>query len=186
MRWRAGMAQRYTDAMKSIGIILIGLACTLPALSHAQWQWIDKDGRKVFSDQSPPADIPAKNIVKQPGVKGQPVSADAWVAAASAASAPSKPAASAPKISGKDKELEERKKQAQTAEAEKKKAEEEKFTKAKADNCGRAKQAKSSYDSGMRIATTNAKGEREIVDDAARAVETKRLQGIIAADCAAS
>ena len=92
-------------------------------------------------------------------------------------------AASAPKITGKDKELEEKKKQAEAAEAEKKKAEEEKLAKARADNCARAKRAKAEFDSGVRIARTNDKGEREIMDDAARAVESKRLDGIIASDC---
>jgi hypothetical protein len=29
----------------------------------------------------------------------------------------------------------------------------------------------------------NSKGEREYLDDATRAVETKRLEGIIATDC---
>jgi hypothetical protein len=33
------------------------------------------------------------------------------------------------------------------------------------------------------LATTNAKGEREILDDAGRAAEAKRLDGIIRADC---
>jgi hypothetical protein len=32
----------------------------------AQWQWIDKDGRKVYSDRSPPSDIQEKNILKRP------------------------------------------------------------------------------------------------------------------------
>jgi hypothetical protein len=33
------------------------------------------------------------------------------------------------------------------------------------------------------VATTNAKGEREIMDDAGRAAESQRLQGIIDRDC---
>lgn len=164
--------------MNLLRVTALGLACALPALAFAQWHWIDKDGRKVFSDQSPPADVPARNIVKQPGIRG--------VAAAqplAAASLPAKPAASAPKLSGKDKELQEKKKQAQAAEAEKKKADEEQAAKARADNCERAKRSKASYDSGIRIARINAQGEREYVDDATRASETKRLEVIIASDC---
>ena len=38
-------------------------------------------------------------------------------------------------------------------------------------------------DSGVRIARTNEKGEREFMDDAARAAEAKRTQDIIASDC---
>ena len=37
--------------------------------------------------------------------------------------------------------------------------------------------------SGVRIQQMNAKGEREFLDDAGRAAETQRLQGVIAADC---
>ena len=96
---------------------------------------------------------------------------------------PAKAQASAPKVTGKDKQLEEKKKQAETAEAEKKKAEEEKVAKVRADNCARAKRAKADMDSGVRIARTNDKGEREVMDDAARAVESKRLEGIVASDC---
>lgn len=169
--------------MNPLRATLIGLACALPALCLAQWQWIDKDGRKVFSDQSPPADIPAKNIIKQPGAgKGRPV-AVGEPAPAPAASQPAKPAASAPKLSGKDKDLEEKRKLAEAAEAEKKKAKEEEIAKARADNCERAKRAKANFDTGVRISQTNAKGEREIMDDAQRAAEVKRIEKVIASDC---
>lgn len=151
----------------------------LPALSMAQWQWIDKDGRKVFSDQSPPADIPAKNIIKQPGARSPAAASPV----AAAASQPAKPGPAAPKLSGTDKALEEKKKQGDAAQAEKKKADEEQAAQARADNCERSKRDKAAFDSGVRIARINAKGEREYLDEAARATETKRLQGIIASDC---
>src|SRR5688572_20090090 len=162
--------------MKLLRLTLLGLACTMPAVCLAQWQWIDNDGRKVYSDRSPPANIPANKILRQPGVKGTPVVAEA-------AAEPAKVQASAPKITGKDKQLEEKKKQAEVAEAEKKKAEEEKLAKVRADNCLRARRAKAEMDSGARIARMNDKGEREIMDDAARTVESKRLDGIVASDC---
>ena len=105
--------------------------------------------------------------------------------AAPAGSAPAKPvvAASGPQISGKDKGLEDKKKQADAAEAEKKKAYDEQVAKVRAENCERAKRSKASFDSGARIARTNAKGEREFLDDAQRAAETKRLDVVIANDC---
>lgn len=157
---------------------LLGLALALPAATFAQWQWIDKDGRKVFSDQSPPADIPAKNILKQPGARNR-----AGAAVEPAASAPAQAAAPAPKLSGKDKALEDKRKQAESVEAEKKKAEEEELARKRADNCALAKSTKANYDSGVRITRMNAKGEREFLDDAQRADEVKRIQGIIDRDC---
>jgi hypothetical protein len=171
--------QRYTDEMDfklaSRTFILAIAGGTFALTAFAQWQWIDKDGRKVFSDRSPPADIQEKDILKRPG-------GNTRVAAAPAiASAPAAPAAaagktSAPKLSGKDAELEARKKQAEEQEATKKKAEEEKVAKAKAENCERAKRYLTTLQSGVRISQTNAKGEREIMDDSKRAEETKHAQ----------
>ncbi|MDB5741824.1 MAG: hypothetical protein JWR68_139 [Polaromonas sp.] len=92
--------------------------------------------------------------------------------------------ASAPKLSGKDAQLEARKKQAEETEAAKKQADHEKQAKAKAENCERAKKGLATITSGVRIAVTNAKGEREIMDDNARAAEGKRLQEISNSECA--
>lgn len=146
--------------------------------AQAQWQWIDKDGRKVFSDRAPPAEVQEKNILTRPGVRAAPV------AATDEASSPApKTAASAPKISGVDRELQDKKKKSEDAEAAKRKAEDERVAQAKSENCARAKQAKASLDSGVRIARTSDKGEREVMDDAARAAEMKRIQSVIEADC---
>ena len=82
-----------------------------------------------------------------------------------------------------DPRLEARKREAEAAEAAKKKAEEARIARQRAENCERARSAKATLDSGVRIATTNAKGEREIMDDKARASETQRLNEIIRTDC---
>jgi hypothetical protein len=174
------MGWRYTVPMKSLRATLLVLACTLPALSFAQWQWIDKDGHKVFSDQSPPAEVPAKNILRRPGSRGASAQAAEQSATASQAASP---ATGVPKLSGKDTELLAKKKQAEAADAEKKKAADEQVAKARAENCTRAKRSKANYDTGVRVSTTNDKGEREYMDDAARAAEVKRLEGVIATDC---
>ncbi len=165
-------------------------ACLMSMAASAQWQWIDKDGRKVFSDRAPPVDILEKNILKRPGGSGTAVpKADATgsaavmtpVVAATASAPPG--AATALKLSGVDKELAEKKKKAEEAEVAKRKVEEEKVLKAKVENCARAKQAKASFDSGVRIGRINEKGEREVMDDAARVTEVKRIQALINSDC---
>ena len=51
--------------MRTSRILLIGLILAAAA-AHAQYQWVDKDGRRVFSDRPPPADVPAKNVLTQP------------------------------------------------------------------------------------------------------------------------
>jgi hypothetical protein len=163
--------------MKMLRPTLFLLACLAAPAVLAQWQWIDKDGRKVFSDQPPPPSVPDNKIVKRPGARMP----EAEPVAAAAASA-----ASIPKVSGKDKELEEKKKQMAAAEAEKKKAQDDEMAKARAENCDRAKRTKATIDSGVRLSTANAKGEREIMDDTARAAELKRAETIIARDCKAA
>jgi hypothetical protein len=170
-------------------LILAVAGGAFSATALAQWQWIDKDGRKVYSDRSPPADIPEKNILKMPrGGKGKSgmvaVPDEAATASAATASAPAtKTAINTPKLTGKDAQLEAKKKQAEDEEAAKKQAEQEKVAKAKADNCERAKKSLAGFQSGQRVPYTNAKGERDYMDDNARAAEVKRIQGIVASDC---
>ena len=176
------------NAIRLIQAGLVLVACTVSTSLFAQWQWVDKDGRKVFSDRPPPSDVPAKNILKQPAGRTAvapaktPLAGEGADPSSDAASAPTS-GASGPKGSGVDKALEDKKKKAAQAELAKKKAEEEQVTKAKADNCARAKQAKATYESGIRIARTNEKGEREVLDDSARAAESKRIQAVIDSDC---
>lgn len=168
------------------------LSCSF---ASAQWVWME-GGRKVFSDTAPPASVPDKSIVKRPGGGGASLPTPAAVAPAAtpadgetAAQAPAPtpttaPAAGAPQLPAGDKELEARKKQAEQAEEAKRKAEEQRIAKVRAENCARARQAKSTMDSGVRLATTNAKGEREVMDDKARAAETRRLDEVVRSDCA--
>jgi hypothetical protein len=162
--------------MKTLRTTFVVLACLAAPAAFAQWLWVDKDGHKVFSDQAPPPDVPAGKILKRPG--GRVAEPEAATAAPQAASAPA-----VPKVSGKDKELEEKRKQVAAAEAEKKKAQDEELAKSRADNCERAKRGKVAIDSGVRLATTNAKGESEPMSDEQRAAEAKRLNDVIAREC---
>jgi hypothetical protein len=173
----------FKPALKHIALSLVTTSFALSAF--AQWQWIDKDGRKVFSDRSPPAEIKDKDILKRPGGRGS------VAVVAGSESAPATPAVaasaavrgSALKLTGKDAQLEARKKQAEEEEAARKKAEEEKVATANADNCSQARRYLTTLDSGVRIAITNAKGEREIMDDSKRVEEKKRAQGIAETSC---
>ena len=171
----------YTESMNAARLALLAFVCALPLAASAQWQWLDKDGHKVFSDQAPPGDIPANRVLRTPHGRSLP-QGDAPVATAAPA-APATAAPALPKPSGKDPLLEERRKQALAAEAARKKAEDEKVVAARADNCGRARSSKATFESGQRIARVNAQGEREFVGDDERAAEIKRLDAVIARDC---
>jgi len=167
--------------MKLAHLVVIGSVFLLPLGAQAQWQWIDKDNKKVFSDQAPPVDIPEKNILHRPNTPSKRVNF-------STPAAPTEPAAAAApagsaKPSGVDKDLEEKARKAEEAEKAKQAAETQRIAQAKAENCNRARQGKATMDSGIRVARINAQGEREIMDDAARATEQQRLQSVIDSDC---
>ena len=173
--------------LRTIPLAVAGFSFALSAF--AQWQWVDKDGRKVFSDRSPPAEIQEKNILKRPSGGARPAAA-----VEAGAAAPVSPKAvgvaslalakgTTPKLSGKDSELEAKKKRAEEEEAAKKKAEEEKVASLNAENCDRAKTSMATLQSGVRMAAVNAKGEREVFDDARRAVEVKHTQDVMNSSC---
>ena len=172
--------------------LIASLSLVFTTSAMAQYMWLDASGRKVFSDQPPPANIPAKRILQQPGKAAASLSAadtdekpSADVEAEGAKTpAKSKTSAKTDKVeASKDKDLEAAKKKIDEETAAKKKAEQEKIDASKADNCVRAKQAKSTLDSGIRIVQVNTKGERTYMDDASRMVESKRIEGIMASDC---
>jgi hypothetical protein len=154
---------------------LLGSLLALPAFG--QWKWLDDNGRTQYSDLPPPAGVPDKNILQRPNAPQRSVAAPASAASDAALLAPR----------GVDSELEAKRRRAEQEEAAKKKAEqkvqEDKVAAAKAENCARAKAQMRSLDSGVRIARTDENGEREILDDNARAAETKRAQSVIASDC---
>lgn len=154
--------------------------------SLAQWQWLDKDGRKVFSDRPPPADVPDKKILKRPSGAAPTAAAnearpETQVSATSAK--PSAPLSGQAVAGGVDKELEAKAKQAAQAEDAKRKASEQAIMKARIESCARAKQSLATLDSGVRVARTNAAGEQEVLDDAGRAAERRHIQGVISSDC---
>ena len=155
---------------------LIGATLALPAA--AQWKWKDRNGQTQYSDLPPPQGTPEKDILVRPTgavVRSGPIAA-APAAAASAASAPLGP-------KGVDPALEAKRKQQEAAEAEKKKAEEQRIAAVKADNCTRARSQLRTLESGVRIARTNEKGEREVLDEGQLAAETKRARDVMSSDC---
>jgi hypothetical protein len=174
--------------MKISHFLVTACLGALASTATAQWQWIDGNGKKVFSDQPPPITVPEKNIVRQPGAatsRPAMVAPQAVAAPASASSAAQPRSASGglPRPSGVDRDLEEKTRRAEDADKARQAAEAERVARAKADNCARARQGRSTFDSGIRVARINANGEREIMDDGAREAENRRLQSIIDSEC---
>lgn len=175
-------------ALAAASFAALALAASLPA--HAQYQWIDGSGRRVFSDQPPPPGTPQKNILKQPAArpaapapatdKAESSAADSTAAPAAAPQA-STPQAAAP--AAQDKALQEKLKKAEAEEAAKKKAEADRLAAQKAENCKRAISAKALLDSGQRIMQSDGKGGRSFMSPEQRAAETKRIEEVMRNDC---
>ena len=154
---------------------LLGAMLALPAAS--QWKWRDKSGQVQYSDLPPPSGVAERDVLQKPDTAVQR-RAPAPLPAASAASGP-------PLLATKtvEPELEAKRHKAEQEEAAKKKAEEDRLSASRAENCARAKGHLRALDEGMRMARTNDKGEREILDDKGRAEETKRARDVVASDC---
>ena len=153
---------------------VLGALLAVPA--QAQWKWRDKNGQTQYSDLPPPPGIADSDILQRPNVTQRQAPTSAAVASGAASGAPLAP-------KGSDPELEARRRKTEQDATTKRKAEEEKVAIAKADNCLRAKAQMRTLDSGVRLSRNNDKGEREVMDDAARAAEAKRTQDVIASDC---
>lgn len=175
-------------ALAAASFAALALAASLPA--HAQYQWIDGSGRRVFSDQPPPPGTPQKNILKQPAARPAapaPAADEAESSAADSTAAPAAaPQASTPQTAAptaQDKALQEKLKKAEAEEAAKKKAEADRLAAQKAENCKRAISAKALLDSGQRIMQSDGKGGRSFMSPEQRAAETKRIEEVMRNDC---
>jgi hypothetical protein len=151
-------------------MMLIAVLC-LPA--SAQWKWRDSTGRTQYSDLPPPPGTPDSSILLRPAAA--PVRASSAAAAASVALLP--PAKTV------EPELEKKLREEKEAKAAKAKLEEQKIAAQKADSCTRARNQLLGLNEGLRVASVNSKGEREVLDDKGRADETQRVKAIIKADC---
>ena len=160
-------------------LVLALLGSVLGGNAFAQWKWRDKAGVVQYSDLPPPNGTADKDVLLRPTTTQQRRAAAAAAVPASGASA----AATPPLPKGIEPELETKRRKAEQELAAKTKAEEDKSAATRADNCTRAKAYARTLDEGMRLSRTNAKGEREIIDDGNRAEEVKRAKSVIASDC---
>lgn len=138
-------------------IIVIALACAFAPLAMAQvYKSIGPDGKPVYSDQ-PPANADAKQLSVQPSVAPQKTAVE------------------------RDKELE--KGRAEAREKAKKAETAAKNEQINAERCTEAKRAFQMYTEGGRLARTNDKGERELMNDAEIEVERNRARAVMEEVC---
>lgn len=164
-------------------VIAALLASLAAPAAQAQWVWKDNTGHTVASDRPPPASIPERNISQRPAAAARAPAPTAGASAPSPAAAGSSQPLAAEGRARVDPELEARRQRAEQEQAAQRKAEEARVAAQRADNCQRARDAIRQLDSGMRIARVNDKGEREVIDDAARAAEMQRAREVAASEC---
>ncbi len=159
--------------------LLVGTSLLITAAQGmAQWQWRDNNGRNVFSDRPPPANIPRRNIIKQPGVAA-PVAISTSNTTTRDLPKPDKSAK--PKKPETKQATDNKKKTAE--ETKKAKAEAEQVKKAKAENCRNARSSLATLNNNPHIATVDEKGKRTVMDDAAKKKERERLKKLISSNC---
>lgn len=170
--------------------LLIVSAGFVSAPSEAQWAWKDGNGRLVYSDRPPPSDIKPANIMRQPSTQtlanpapaSGPIEDAAKPSDANNSDTKNAPPSNAPKTVA-EREMEFRKRQQEKAEGDKKGAEEQTKNATKTAECDRARGYMRSLEDGVRITRTDAAGNREFLDDAARAAEADRTRKIIQSIC---
>jgi Domain of unknown function (DUF4124) len=161
-----------------LALVALSLVLSCGAvMAQGIWKWRDKDGRVQISDRPPPTEVPEKDILQRPFSARLP-------AAAQVASEPASDAVGMPRV---DAALEAKKTKAQAeqaaAEKAKKDAETAKRNQAKLEVCQRARNQMQGLDSGLRVSRVNDQGQREFLDDNARAAEVARTQAVIDANC---
>lgn len=161
--------------------LLVGAALlTAATLAHAQYVWIDGQGHKVYSDRSPPASVPLKNVIRAPGLGAEPKGAAAQdTPEAAAPTAKGKPGDGTGKPSGPmttaEREADYRKRRTEAAEKEKKEAEEAKRRADMAAACADLRGSQKTLAAGVRMATTDANGQRTILSDEERKQRAQRV-----------
>jgi len=163
-------------------LALLSLALSTPAL--AQWKWRDAQGQVLYSDRPPPQSVPEKDILQTPAAATRRLQIISSVPLGGA-SAPAE-AASQPKAKSESKadtEAEAGRRKTEQEQAAKARADEQKNATARSENCNQARSYLRSLEDGMRVARTNEKGEREILDDKQRSLEIQRARNVMSSDC---
>ena len=172
--------------MKAQKIWIFAALSAFSCSALAQWQWVDADGRQVFSDRAPPAHIGQQKILKRPipAAALQPETAAGTTAAAALQDARD-PAARVPQ----DKEDTARKAQeAAQLKAQEAKAKQEaaKLAQQRQANCQQAQAAQTTLQSGRMLAHINEKGEQGFLSDTQRQQQLQRAQAVIQSECGAA
>ena len=166
------------NSLVTMAAVLVGLVGATTA--QAQWKWLDKSRHVQYSDIPPPMDTPERDILQRPPSVARTAAAPALPAASAASGATVQPKTVEPELEAKRRKAEQDQVARSKADA---KVEEERVAALRTENCNRARADVRTLDDGGRLARSNARGEREVLDDRQRAEELRRTRDLIAALC---
>jgi hypothetical protein len=150
-------------------LLFVGF-CVAAGGAQAQIKCWNEGGKRVCGD-APPAGAKVTTL-KGPSGPATP-----------APDAKDSKAASKGPLTPAEQEQAYRKRQAEEKKAAEKTAAAEKESAAKRENCERARAALRQYETGQRITTTDAKGERVFLDDAQVAQESEKARQAVQQNC---
>ncbi|MET0207525.1 MAG: DUF4124 domain-containing protein [Burkholderiaceae bacterium] len=177
-----------SDAMTSIRLPLSALCAVLllamAPSAQAQWKWRDADGRTQYSDRPPPPHVADKDILSRPSVavpRPQPTPPAPGTTPAATGNAAragvGASGASAPGRAASEASSRER------IERERKAAEDKLAADTAAENCRQAQNQVRLLESGVRLSSTNERGERIPMDDTAKQEKMRQMQAMVTASC---
>ncbi len=179
-------AIRFVPCALAAGALLFASA----ADAATPWQWRDAQGRMVYSDRAPPADVRASQILRSPAGEraassppsAAPSSPDAAPPADRAAASPSKAQGGAAST-WVERERAFRQRMAEREENEAKQREESERAASAKRACDEAQREIRTLESGIRVVTLNTRGEPEPLDDAQRAQRLKTARADLGRLC---
>ena len=159
-------------------LLVLGSMLLYTAVASAQlYRWVDRDGRVHYSNTPPPAGVKSRTLAAPASAPVPPATNGEGAPDASAKDASKGPLTPAEQEQAFRKRQLEAQKAAEKAEAERKES------MAKTASCERARENLRTLESGQRVSRTNAQGEREYIDDAARARETESARQAVTDWC---
>lgn len=145
----------------------------------AQFIWVDEKGVRQYSDMPPPASVPLKRILKQPG-SPSPTLATLPAEAPKDDSPAVLPAGKENlPLTTAEKNADFQRRKAEQAEKDKKAAEESQRAADKAKHCEQANAYQRALQSGERLARTDKNGERYFLSDEQRAKESQETKRVL-------
>ena len=142
-------------------LLLVPLLASGAAAAQSMYKWVDQNGKVTYSDQPPVGKVRSNEVISIPGSTN--------------------PGAARQLI---DQDAQFRKRQDDAAKAQAAAAKKEELDKQKINTCARARTELRSLRDNTPLVVLNEKGERVLLDGAARDAESKRMETFVEENCA--